>query len=164
MGAVTKPSSPRMDDAAAGDDPPAWKQSRTTADGRLTLPSAVGKYVVPQWARTAVAVLVWLGLTQLYVALVAPFIVYSSARSMTVGLAISTGIFVHLWPTRTSPWRTVAWTALLTAFLGSTFLTLGLGRLALSLTTVAGFGFVLLRVNQNGRKLWDMFQTWRVLR
>lgn len=164
MGSVTKPSQARAGGTSPDPETPTWKRARTTADGRMTVPSMVGTYVLPQWARTAFAVLVWLGMTQLYVALIAPYVVYSSARSMTVGLAIFTGISVHLWPTRTAPWRTVAWAALLTALLGSTLLTLGLGRVALSLTTVAGFGFVLIRVNQNGRRLWEMFQTWRVLR
>lgn len=113
---------------------------------------------------TTFAVLVWLGITPIYVALVATYEEYGSARSMAVGLAMCSGLAPHVWPSRTSPWRTVMLTGLLSAIIGSLFLTAGVGRFALMAATVFGFGFVALRANENGRKLWDLIQTWRALR
>lgn len=99
-----------------------------------------------------------------YVGLIATYDVYPPAQMMGVGLAISSGVAVHLWPTRTAPWRTIAWTWFLTALIGSTCLSLGMSRYALILTTIFGFTFVALRVNQNARKLWGMVKLWRALR
>lgn len=118
----------------------------------------------PQWLRTLLVVMLWLASIPVYMQLIAPYVSYLSARTMGIGLAIFTGLAVHLWPPRTSPWRTVAWTASVTTLVGPLFLTLGLGRLGLALTTVIGFVIVLLRLNQNGRKLVGLVRTWWVTR
>ena len=117
-----------------------------------------------QAAATILAVVLWLGMVPVYIQLVAPYVSYLSASAMAVGLAISSGLACHLWPTRTPPWRTVALTALLSAMTGSVMLILGAGRVALTVATLVGFGFVALRANQNGRRLWRLVQTWRALR
>lgn len=125
---------------------------------------AAAGLLFPQVVRTILAASLWLGLTNIYVGLISPYSVYFSAQTMTVGLIISSAVVLHLWPPRTAPWRTLAWTAFLTASLGATLLTLGLGRHALSIVTIVAFGFVALRTNQTGRHLVGMFRTWRDLR
>ena len=85
-------------------------------------------------------------------------------RSLGVGLAIFSMLAPHLWPTRTPPWRTVAWAFLLSLTVGANLLLLNAGRYALMAATLVGFGVVILRINQNGRELWKMFKTWRAVR
>jgi hypothetical protein len=114
--------------------------------------------------RTLVAVVLWLGLMSLYIGLVAPFMAYGAALTMGVGLACFTGIAVHLWPPRTAPWRTVAWTAFLSASAGAQLLLFDAGRLALTGAMLAGFAVVLLRINSNGRRIVGMVRTMRDLR
>lgn len=122
------------------------------------------RLLFPQWLRTALLVLLWLGSTPVYVGLISPYVTYPSARSAAVGLAMFSGIAVHLWPPKTSPWRTVAWAAVCSTMTGSALLGMGAGRFALVAATLVGFGIVILRINQNARKLWGLFQTWRVIR
>lgn len=118
------------------------------------------RVIFPQWLRTTLVVLLWLAFVPLYLQLIAPIVSYRSAQAMGVGLAIFAGLACHLWPTRTAPWRTVAWAATVTSFLGPMLLVGGLGRLGLAVTTVIGFLIVVLRVNQNGRKLLGLIRTW----
>lgn len=125
--------------------------------------SAPGK-VFPQWARTLLAVFVWLATIPVYTQLISPYVALLSAQNMAVGLAIFTGIATHLWPTRVAPWRTVLWAWAISVFTGMTLLMSGAGPLALTGATLVGFGFVVLRINENGRKLLDLFTTWRHLR
>lgn len=125
-----------------------------------TLPGTI----FPQWLRTALVTLLWLGSVPVYVQLISPYVTMRSAVSMAVGLAMFAGIAPHLWPTRTPPWRTVLWALFLSAVTGMTMLTLGAGRLSLTGATLVGFAIVLLRINQNGRKLWGLVQTWRHVR
>lgn len=107
--------------------------------------------------------LLWLGLTPIYVGLISPYVTYTSARTMTVSLALTAAVAPYLWRSRTAPWRTILWTALPTAFLGSTLLMLGAGRYALMAATLLGFGVVAFRANQNGRKLVALIRTfWHV--
>lgn len=122
------------------------------------------RFVWPQWLRTTLLVILWLSVSPVYVGLIASYDVYGSATSMTVGLAIFSGMAPHLWRSRTSPWRTVAWTALMTSVLGMGLLTMGADRYSLMIVTMIGFLFIILRANENGRKLWRMVQTWRFLR
>lgn len=120
--------------------------------------------IFPQWVRTILVVFLWLAMTPLYVGAIATYAMYENAQLMTVGLAVFSGIAVHLWPTRTSPWRTIAWAMLLSLLTGMTGLIAGTGQFAVTGATIVGFLVVFLRVNQNGRKLWGLFQSWRVLR
>jgi hypothetical protein len=113
---------------------------------------------------TLLVVLLWLGLMVVYVTLVAPYNAYGSALFMGVGLAVFSGIAVHLWSPRTAPWRTVAWAALVSAFAGAELLISGAGRLALTGAMLIGFAVVLLRINSNGRRLVGLFRNWRALR
>lgn len=126
--------------------------------------SFLGRYVFPQWLRTVLMAGFWLAIMPFWIGVVSPYSTYSSATTAGVGLVVSSALFVHLWPPRTAPWRTLAWTALLSAVIGSSLLLLGTGSWALRIAVAAGFGFVLLRINQNGRHLWEMFKLWRVLR
>lgn len=125
---------------------------------------SAGRVLFPQWLRTLAVVILWLGVTPVYVGLIAPYGVYSSAQTMCVGLVIASAISLHLWPPRTAPWRTLVWAALLSAMTGATLLPLGSGRFALMAATLVGFAVVALRVNQNGRRLMELFRTWRALR
>lgn len=125
---------------------------------------AAPKYVFPQWAKTILVTLFWLGGMPVYVGLVSPYITYPSARSFGVGLAVSTAIFAHAFPTKTPPWRTVVWTAVGSAVTGSMMLTAGAGRYALLTATIVGFSIALLRINQGGRKLVSLTKTWRAVR
>jgi hypothetical protein len=139
---------------------------RQEAVARYTLAAAqkAPRVLFPQWLRTVLVVLLWLSSIPVYMQLVSPYVTYLSARTMGIGLAIFAGLAVHLWPTRTSPWRTVAWAATVTTLVGPVFLTLGWGRLGLALTTAIGFVIVILRVNQNGRKLVGLIRTWWLTR
>lgn len=120
--------------------------------------------VFPQWARTSLAVFLWLGTVPLHVSVISPYVAYLSAMSMSVGLAFFSGLAPHLWPSRTPPWRTVAWAWLLSMICGMTALTAGWGRYALTIATIVGFAVVIARANQNLRRLIDLFRTWRVMR
>jgi hypothetical protein len=119
------------------------------------------RWTVGRWARrvfgqpvrTFLVVFFWLGSMLTYIGLVAPYADYDSALLMGVGLAVFSGIAVHLWPTRTAPWRTVAWAALVSAYVGAQLLVMDAGRYAITGAMVAGFVIVLLRVGGNGRRL-----------
>lgn len=124
----------------------------------------VGRRVWPQWLRTFLVAFFLLGITPAYVALVAPYVAYNSAATMYVGLVIAGAVAAHLWPTKTSPWRTLMWAVMVSSFVGATLLPFGWGRAALVSATIVGFGIVALRVNQNGRKLWRLVKTWRAVR
>lgn len=163
-GRGSKKPARRNGNARASQSRPKKKVDIPVPSSGLTTRQFIGKYILPQWLRTALVTLMWLGLMNVYVGLIAPYSVYTSARTMGIGLAIATAILTHLWPTRTSPWRTSAWIVLVSTVLGSMFLQAGLGRFSLAAVTIVGFGFLALRVNENGRKLWDAFQTWRALR
>lgn len=120
--------------------------------------------VFPQWLRTTLTVTLWLGTVPMYVSVIAPYVAYTSAITMTVGLAIFSGLAPHLWPSRTSPWRTVGWAWLASMLAGMTVLTMEWGRYALTVATLVGFAVVIARANQNARRLIDLFKTWRVMR
>lgn len=135
------------------------KVERTLRGARKTI-----KVLWPQWLRTVLIVMLWLGMSPVYIGLIASYDVYGSATSMLVGLAMFSGLAPHLWPSRTSPWRTVLWTALITSSLGMMLLTAGADRYSLMIVTLVGFLFVILRANENGRRLWRMVQTWRTVR
>lgn len=125
-----------------------------------TIPSKV----FPQWLRTALLVFLWLGSVPLYVSVIAPYVAYMSATIMSVGLAIFAGLAPHLWPSRTPPWRTVAWAWVASMLIGMTVLTMDWGRYSVTVATIVGFGIVIGRANQNARRLIDLFKTWRVMR
>ena len=125
---------------------------------------AVPSKVFPQWLRTFLLVFLWLGSVPLYVSLIAPYVAYRSATIMTVGLAIFSGLATHLWPTRTPPWRTVAWAWVASMVAGMTVLPLGWGRYSITVATIVGFAIVIGRANQNMRRLINLFKTWRVMR
>lgn len=144
---------------------PVLKYREAGAPSRLsTRIRKVARFVWPQWLRTLLVVFIWLGLSPFYIGLVATYDVYNSAQSMLVGLAIFSGLAPHLWPSRTSPWRTVAWTGVVTSVLGMALLSLGAGRYSLMVVTILGFLIVVLRANQNARRLWGLFKTYRVSR
>lgn len=115
-------------------------------------------------AKTFLAVLAWTVLGGVHVIVVAPYVSYVYAQGALFGMAVSSAILLHLWPPRTAPWRTLFWMFWLTGIVGSTLLMLGAGRMALTGATIAGFGFLLLRMNENGRKLARLVQDWRTLR
>lgn len=131
-----------------------------TAQAARRLPSRV----FPQWLRTALAVCIWLGSVPFYVSLISPYVAYMSATAMSVGLAVFAGLAPHLWPSRTAPWRTVAWAWLISMLMGMTALTSEWGRYSLTIATVVGFTIVVARANQNARRLIDLVRTWRVMR
>ena len=146
-------------------EPPAVKYREAGAPTRLsTRIRKVVRFVWPQWLRTILVVVLWLGLSPFYIGLIATYGVYNSAQSMVVGLAIFSGLAPHLWPSRTCPWRTVAWTGVVTSALGMALLNMGLGRFSLMIVTIVGFLIVVLRANQNARRLWKLFQTYRASR
>lgn len=138
------------------------RQAKTARTAQRVL--AIPAKVFPQWLRTALMVLVWLGSVPLYVSSVAPYVAYQSATVMTVSLAMFSGIAVHVWPTRTSPWRTVAWAWVGSLAVGLLCLSLYWGRYALTLACITGFLIVIARCNQNARKLAGLIKTWREMR
>lgn len=117
-----------------------------------------------QITKTVLLVFLWLGFSPVYVRLIATYDRYLQAQTTVVGLAIFGGIAVHLWPTRTPPWRTIAWTMFLMMWAGMILLSLDTDRIALTGATITGFAVVLLRVNQNWTKLRELISTWRALR
>ena len=122
------------------------------------------RHLFGQPVRTGLVVFFWLGSMLLYVRLVAPYADYGSALMMGIGLAVFAGIAVHVWPTRTAPWRTVAWAGVTSAYVGSTLLLLDAGRLALTGAMLVGLAVVVLRAGSNGRRLAGLFRTRRPLR
>lgn len=103
----------------------------------------------------------WLSISPIFIHLIAPYRDYGSAQIGIVGLIIFGGISVHLWPTRTAPWRTMGWAMFSMIPLGSIALTMGMGSYALTLTTMVGFLIILCRVNSNLRRFIAMVRTWR---
>jgi hypothetical protein len=120
--------------------------------------------LVGQPVRTVVVVWLWISMIPVYVGVVAPYAAYGSALTMGVGLAMFSGIAVHLWPTRTAPWRTVAWAAVLSSLTGAELLLAGADRLAPTGAMLVGLAVVLLRIGSNGRRLVELVRTWRTLR
>lgn len=112
--------------------------------------------VFPQWLRTALVLFLWLGSMGFWVSVTTLYRSYPNGYMVGVGLALCTAIAVHVWPTRTPPWRTLAITGIGTAWLGSSLLLEGAGQYALTIAAVAGLLFVGARVNQNGRRLWRL--------
>lgn len=120
--------------------------------------------VFGQPVRTIVVVMAWLAVMIPYVRAVSLYVSYDSALLMGVGLAVFSGIAVHLWPPRTAPWRTVAWAAIASAVAGAHLLLAGAGRFALTGSMLIGLVVVLLRIDSNGRRVIGMYRTWRSLR
>ncbi len=154
-----------MTNKAEAREPSARRDAVQTATRRIgAVARRVPAVAFPQWLRTLVVALLWLGLVPIYASVLAPYVAYNSAQTFTVGLIMSSAIACHLWPTRTAPWRTLAWTAFIVSNVGMILLTAGAGRFALTGATIIGFGFVALRVNQNGRRLVNLVRTWRDVR
>lgn len=114
--------------------------------------------------KTVATLTVWAWLTPFLMVAVTPYVNYWYAETTLFGMAICSAILVHVWPTRTPQWRTLFWMFWIIAGVGSTLLYLGAGTMSLTASVLAGFIFVLLRINENGRKLWTMIQDWRQLR
>ena len=110
-------------------------------------------FIFPQWLRTLIATFVWLGLMVPWVSVTTIYTQFGSGVMAGVGMALFAGIAGHVWPTRTPPWRTVVIVALFTAWLGSTLLLAGLGAYGLTITGLAGCLVILMRINENGRKV-----------
>lgn len=118
---------------------------------------------VGQFVKTALALFAWFLVSPVHVQVISPYATYVGAQAMLNALAISAAVLLHLWPPRTPPWRTLFWLLCLTGVTGSTLLMLGAGTVSLTGATIVGFGFVALRVNQNGRKLVQLIRDWRRL-
>lgn len=114
--------------------------------------------------KTLLALFVWAAVSPAQVVAVAPYIGYAYAQSVLVSFALMSAILLHLWPTKTPQWRTLFWAFWITGGIGTVLLFSGMGPMALTIATLAAFVFVLLRMNQNGRKLVGMIQDWRMLR
>jgi hypothetical protein len=109
--------------------------------------------IFPQWLKTLFATFVWLGVMVPWVSVTTIYAQFGSGVMTGVGMALFAGIAGHVWPTRTPPWRTVVIVALFTAWLGSTLLLAGLGAYGLTITGLAGSLLILMRINENGRKV-----------
>lgn len=110
--------------------------------------------VFPQWVRTTLVAVLWLGAMAYWVSLTSTYASYGSAYLAGIGMVLFGAIGAHLWPTRTPPWRTLAWVALLTIWVGSTLLLAGAGQYALTAATILGIVFIAARVNQNARRIY----------
>lgn len=149
----------RMGRSLRGVDTPVRREQRRRREAR---PSALREAI--NIAKTAAAALVWTVLGGIQVAAISPYVSYVYAQGMLFGMALSSAILLHLWPTRTPQWRTLFWAFWITGMTGSVLLMMGGGRMALTSATIAGYGFVLLRMNQNGRKLVELVKDWRAMR
>lgn len=139
---------------------PASSSTRAGADRVLPLKLA-GRGVVrgarkifPQWLRTSVVAFIWLGLMAFWVGVTSMRSSYSSGYLVGVSLVLFTAIGCHVWPTRTPPWRTLVFTAILTMWVGAVLLLSGATQYALTISAMCGLLFVLARMNQNARRLW----------
>lgn len=112
------------------------------------------RIIFPQWLKTLLVTLVWLGLMSPWVSVTTLYTRTGNGAMVGIGMAVSTAIACHVWPTRTPPWRTVAFTAFFSAWLGSTLLLAGFLGYGLTVTHIVCALFVLARVNQNGRKVY----------
>lgn len=116
------------------------------------------------FAKTFLAAFLWLSATPLQVAAIAPYISYLYAQSVIACIVVMFVILLHLWPTRTPQWRTLFWAFWITGAVGGVCLYLGAGTVSVTLAALASSLFVLIRVNQNGRRIVGMIQDWRMLR
>lgn len=114
----------------------------------------VARALLPQWLKTALITLLWLGLMSQWVSVTSLYVRSGNGLLVGYGLALLAAIGGHLWPTRTPPWRTVALVALLSTWLGSTLLVAGLMGYGLTITGVVSLLFLLARFNENGRKVF----------
>lgn len=140
------------------------KDSRQSPPGPLSTVRKVTSTVFPQWARTTLAVFIWIICIPLYVSVVAPYSAYIATTVMGLSLAVFSGLAPHLWKSRTPPWRTVFWTFVGSVAVAMPLLTSGTGRFAVVAATIVGFCIVLLRAGQNGRRLIGLIRDWRALR
>ena len=159
-GDLTEPKGVRRGQALRRPGPRAQANARRVIAFSQKAPSVL----FPQWARTATCVILWLGMTPIYIGLIAPYSAYSSAIMMTLGLALFAGLAPHLWPSKTPPWRTVWWAWAASWVVGLTLLTTGLYAFALMGATIVGFSVVLLRANRNWSHLRGLIRSWRALR
>lgn len=114
--------------------------------------------------KTVLVLLLWTAFTPYLMIAVSPYVAYGYAQTTLFGLVLSSAILLHVWPTRTPQWRTLFWLFWLVAGVGSILLQLGAGTSALTSAVLVGFLFVLLRINQNGRKLLQQVRDWRAMR
>lgn len=112
------------------------------------------RVLFPQWLRTTIVAALWLGAMAYWVSLTSVYASYGSAYLAGIGMVLFGAIGGHLWPTRTPPWRTLAWASLLTIWTGSTLLLAGAGQYALTGATILGIVFIVARVNQNARRIY----------
>lgn len=125
---------------------------RARSSGRKV--SRVTKAIFPQWVKTVLVTFLWLGLMTPWVSVTTLYVRSGNGLLVGFGLAFLAAIGSHLWPTRTPPWRTVAFTALLSTWLGSTLLLAGFMGYGLTITGIVSLLFLLARFNQNGRKVF----------
>jgi len=124
----------------------------------------IGARVFPQPVRTTLAMLLWLSTGLLWTAAVSGLAGDLGAGLVYIGLGFFAAVGAHVWPTRTPPWRTLFWTWCITIGLGSNLALLGLSRLSLTLSMIVGLGFILLRLNENGRRIGRLVKTSRQVR
>lgn len=129
-----------------------------------TVASRVNASAPAQMLKTALVAMFWVGLSPIYVQLIATYRGYFEAQVTVLGLAVGGGIAVHLWPTKTPPWRTLMWSLALSMITGMIALTLGADNTALTVSTIVGFAVIALRTNENWSRLRELVRTWRVLR
>ena len=120
--------------------------------------------VFPQPVRTVLALLLWLSLGLIWTVAVSGLNGDLGAGLVYIGLGFFAALGAHAWPTRTPPWRTLAWTFAITIGLGSNLSLLGMGRLAVTISMLAGALFILLRLNENGRKIVGLVKASREAR
>lgn len=116
------------------------------------------------FVKTLVTAFLWLSAVPLQVATIAPYVSYMYAQVVLACIIVMSVILLHLWPTRTPQWRTLFWAFWITGAVGSAFLYLGAGTTSVTASALAATLFVLLRMNQNGRRIVRMIQDWRMLR
>ena len=125
---------------------------------------ALGRLLAPRWARTLLAVLVWVAAMPIWVMLTSAYISYRSAWIAGYALALTAAAAPTLWPSRTAPWRTVAWTGLASTAAGMLLLSTGIIDLALTGATLTGATVITARAGQLGRRSIGLLREWRTLR
>lgn len=115
-------------------------------------------------AKTLLTAFIWLAITPLQVATIAPYVSYPHAQTVIASIVLMSVILLHLWPTRTPQWRSLFWAFWITGITGGTSLYFGAGPSSVTIAGLAASIFVLIRVNQNGRRLVRLVRDWRLLR
>lgn len=115
----------------------------------------------PEWVKTTLMAVIWFIFLPISALIVAPFHLFSASLVYSFSLLSFTLLAIHLWPPKTPKWRTMFWAFVASTLVGLLLQNLMLPQWTLFCASLTGYAVVILRVNQNGRKLWKRWLIWR---